>query len=66
MKEVNVDNNWKFSAGGAQQGNPDAYYPVATLVKTGTTYVLTDFNTGDVLASGKVADFKLKSRKNKK
>ncbi|MFC4738904.1 hypothetical protein ACFO3U_02755 [Flavobacterium ponti] len=66
VKEINVDDNWKFSEGGAQQSNPNAYYPVATLVKTGTTYVLKDFATGDVLASGKLADFKLKSKKNKK
>ncbi|WP_339837847.1 hypothetical protein [uncultured Flavobacterium sp.] len=65
IKEINVDNNWKFSEGGAQQSNPNAYYPIATLVKTGTTYVLKDYTTGDVLASGKLANFKLKSKKNK-
>jgi hypothetical protein len=65
VKDININTNWLFSAGGAVQGNPNAYYPVATLVKTGTTYVLTDFNTGDVLASGKVANFKLKNKKNK-
>ena len=67
VKEVNVDNNWKFSEGGAQQSNPNAYYPLATLVKTGTTYVLKDFVTDEVLASGRTtADFKSKSKKNKK
>jgi hypothetical protein len=66
IKEINIDNNWKFSEGGAVQGNPDAYYPIATLVKTGTTYVLKDYVTGDVLASGKLANFMLKSKKNKK
>jgi hypothetical protein len=65
IKELNVDNNWKFSAGGAQQSNPNAYLPVAKLIKTGTTYVLKDYVSGDVLASGKFADFKLKSKKNK-
>ena len=65
VSEVNIDNNWLFSEGGAQQSNPNAYYPIATLVKTGSTYVLTDFNTGDVLGTGKVADFKMKTKKNK-
>lgn len=65
VKEVNIDNNWKFSAGGAVQGNPNSYFPVARLIKTGTTYVLQDYTTGDVLASGKLANFKLKSKKNK-
>ncbi|WP_339889529.1 hypothetical protein [uncultured Flavobacterium sp.] len=65
IKEINVDNNWKFSEGGAQQGNPSAYYPIARLTKTGTNYVVKDYTTGDVLASGKLANFKLKSKKNK-
>ena len=65
IKEINVDNNWKFSEGGAQQGNPSAYYPIARLIKTGTNYVVKDYTTGDVLASGKFANFKLKSKKNK-
>ena len=65
VKEVNIDNNWKFSAGGAVQGNPAAYYPVARLVKTGTTYVLKDYVSDEVLASGKVANFKLNTKKNK-
>lgn len=67
VKEVRIDNTWKFSAGGAQQGNPLAYKPIAKLVKTGTSYVLQDYATGDVLASGKMANFKLNSKKlNKK
>lgn len=66
IKEINVNNRWKFSEGGDVQGNPNAYYPLATLVKTGTTYVLKDFDTGDVLASGRIANLNLKSKKNKK
>lgn len=55
---------FKYSTGGAVQGNPNAYIPVAVVTKTGTNYVLTDFNTSEVLGSGRYANL-LNNIKNK-
>lgn len=62
---VNIDNVWKYSLGGADEGFADAYQVAGVLIKTGGTYELQDLD-GNILAQGKVADFKLKSKKNKK
>lgn len=56
---------FKYSLGGAAQNNPNAYIPIAVVTKTGTTYVLTDYVTGSVLAQGKMNNF-VKALKNKK
>ncbi|ESU29291.1 hypothetical protein FLJC2902T_06870 [Flavobacterium limnosediminis JC2902] len=62
---VNIDDVWKYSLGGANEGFADAYQVAGILIKTGTTYELQDVD-GNVLAQGRMADFKLKSKKNRK
>jgi hypothetical protein len=65
---VDMTGTFKYSVGGAVQNNPDAYVPVAVVTKTGNTYVLTDFNTAEVLAQGRMQAFinAIKSKKSKK
>lgn len=55
-----------YAQGGAVQGNPNAYIPVAIVTKTGSSYVLTDFNTADVLGSGRYASLIEKIKKIKR
>ena len=61
---------FKYSVGGANDtpSNPDAYIPVAVVTKTGTSYVLTDYNTSEVLAQGRMQAFinAIKNKKSKK
>jgi hypothetical protein len=59
---------FKYSTGGAVQGYPDAYVPIAVVTKTGTNYVLTDYNTLEELGSGRHAYLlnKLKNLKRNK
>lgn len=52
---VDMTGQFLYSDGGSVQGNPDAYIPVAMVNKTGTTYTVTDYNTGAVLAQGRMA-----------
>lgn len=54
---VDMTGTFKYSVGGAVQGNPDAYVPVAYITKTGNTYVLKDYNTDDVIAQGRMQAF---------
>ena len=65
---VDMTGRFKYSIGGAVQNNPDAYVPVAVVTKTGTSYVLTDYNTSEVLAQGRMQAFinAIKSKKSKK
>ena len=56
--ETNYNDQWNSTDGGSAEGNPDGFVVTAALIKTGSTYVLEDFNTGDVLASGRQASFK--------
>lgn len=65
---VDMTGLFKYSLGGAAQSNPDAYVPVAVVTKTGTTYVLTDYNTSEVLAQGRMQSFinAIKNKKSKK
>ncbi len=65
---VDMTGMFKYSVGGAVQNNPDAYVPVAVVTKTGTSYVLTDFNTAEVLAQGRMQSFinAIKSKKSRK
>lgn len=66
---TDLTGKFKYSTGGAVQNNPDAYIPVAIVTKTGSNYVLTDFDTNDVLGSGRYANLieKIKNiKRNKK
>ena len=63
---TDLNGRFKYSTGGAVQGNPDAYIPVAIVTKTGTNYVLTDFNTAAVLGSGRYASLIEKIKKIKR
>lgn len=65
---VDMTGMFKYSQGGAVENNPNAYVPVAVVTKTGTTYVLTDYNTAEVLAQGRMQAFinAIKSKKSKK
>ena len=62
---VDMTGQFKYSLGGAVQNNPNAYIPVAVVTKTGNTYVLTDYNTMEVLAQGRMQSF-LNAIRNKK
>ena len=67
---VDMTGLFKYSVGGANDtpSNPDAYIPVAVVTKTGTSYVLTDYNTSEVLAQGRMQAFinAIKNKKSKK
>jgi hypothetical protein len=66
---TDLTGRFKYTLGGAVQGNPDAYIPIAVVTKTGTNYVLTDFDTAEVLGSGRYANLiqKIKNiKRNKK
>jgi hypothetical protein len=62
---VDMTGQFKYSLGGFVQNNPNAIIPVALLTKTGNTYVLTDYNTSEVLAQGRMQSF-LNGIRNKK
>jgi hypothetical protein len=68
VHSVDMTGLFKYSVGGANEGNPDAYVPVAVVTKTGTSYVLTDYNTAEVLAQGRMKAFinAIKNKKSKK
>ena len=63
---TDLTGRWKYTTGGVAQGNPDGYIPIAIVTKTGTSYVLTDFNTADVLGSGRYASLIEKIKKIKR
>nr|WP_294934401.1 hypothetical protein [uncultured Flavobacterium sp.] len=65
IHEVNIDDIWTYEQGGVDDGFADGYQIAGVLIKTGTTYELQDLD-GNVLAQGKIADFKLKSKKTRK
>lgn len=67
IHEVNYDEIWTYKTGGLNEGLPAniGYQIAGVLIKTGTTYELQDID-GNILAQGRMADFKLKSRKNRK
>lgn len=62
---VDMTGLFKYSSGGIVQNNPDAAIPVAVVTKTGNNYVLTDYNTMEVLAQGRMQSF-LNAIRNKK
>jgi hypothetical protein len=64
---VDMTQVWTYAIGGDQEGNPDAYIPAAIVTKSGTTYTVTDYNTGTVLAQGRMASLinKLKHKRTK-
>ncbi len=68
VHKVDMTGSFKYSLGGVVEGNPDAYIPVAVVTKTGTSYVLTDYNTSEVLAQGRMKAFinAIKNKKSKK
>ncbi|RZJ34350.1 MAG: hypothetical protein EOO51_10115 [Flavobacterium sp.] len=56
---TDLTGTFTYTAGGANNGNADAYVPIATVTKTGTTYVLRDYNNPDViLGQGRMAQIK--------
>lgn len=65
VNQRDMTGSYKYSVGGAVQNNPNAYIPIAVVTKTGTNYILADFDTGDILAQGKMSNF-VKAFKNKK
>lgn len=60
--------SFRYSTGGINDGNSAAFIPTVVVTKTGTNYVVSDFNTGDVLAQGKINNFikSLQAKKTKK
>jgi len=56
VEQVTTD-IWNTTDGGAQSGNPDAYLVKFQLNINGSIYTLTDADTGDVIVSGKTAQF---------
>ena len=63
---TDMTGKFKYSTGGVAQGNPNGYIPIAIVTKTGTNYVLTDFNTAAVLGSGRYASLIEKIKKIKR
>lgn len=65
---VDMTGTFKYTTGGAVQNNPNAYVPVAVVTKTGNNYVLTDYNTMEVLAQGRMQSFinAIRNKKSKK
>ena len=56
---TDLSGTFTYTAGGANNGNADAYVPIATVTKTGTTYVLRDYNDPDIiLGQGRMAQIK--------
>ncbi|RZJ73560.1 hypothetical protein [Flavobacterium sp.] len=54
----NLDNVWSYTVGGIEEGNPDGAIPIVLIEKVGTTYTVRDFNTNEVLGSGRGASLK--------
>ncbi|HEU0136970.1 MAG TPA: hypothetical protein VFQ50_06735 [Flavobacterium sp.] len=52
---VDMTGQFTYVAGGAEEGNPNAYVPIAIVTKAGTMYTVTDYTTGEVLAQGRMA-----------
>ncbi len=53
---VDLTGSFTYVAGGANNGNPDAYIPVAIVTKVGTTYTLKDYNDPTIiLGQGRAA-----------
>ncbi len=53
---VDLTGTFTYVAGGANNGNPDAYVPVAIVTKVGTTYTLKDYNDPSIiLGQGRAA-----------
>ncbi|HCQ11968.1 hypothetical protein [Flavobacterium sp.] len=63
---TDMTGKFKYSTGGVAQGNPNGYVPIAIVTKTGTNYVLKDFNTAAVLGSGRYASLIEKIKKIKR
>lgn len=63
---TDMTGKFKYTTGGVAQGNPNGYIPIAIVTKTGTNYVLTDFNTAAVLGSGRYASLIEKIKKIKR
>lgn len=63
---TDMTGKFKYSTGGVAQGNPNGYIPIAIVTKTGTNYVLTDFDTAAVLGSGRYASLIEKIKKIKR
>jgi hypothetical protein len=65
---VDMTGLFKYSLGGVVENNPNGYVPAVVVTKTGNTYVVTDFNTSEVLAQGRMQSFMnaIKSQKAKK
>jgi hypothetical protein len=61
---TDMTGKFTYKKKGAVQGNPDAYIPIAIITKTGNNYVLTDYDTAEVLGSGRYANL-LNNIKNK-
>lgn len=50
---------WTYAVGGYEEGNPDAYLPIAIVTKVGTTYTLADANDPTIIwGTGRMADIK--------
>jgi len=55
IETVDLTDVWDTATGGYVQNNPDAYLVKFVLTIEGTTYTITDADTGSVLVSGKMA-----------
>jgi hypothetical protein len=61
---VDMSDKFTYSVGGAEQGNPDAYVPVAVVTKVGNTYTVKDYNDPTVIwAQGRIAGMHLQHKK---
>lgn len=61
---VDLTDQWDTATGGAQEGNPDAYLVKYVLTVSGTTYTVTDADSGTVVGTGRMSAPSVKTPSN--
>uniref|UniRef100_UPI0026F132BF hypothetical protein n=1 Tax=Mesonia mobilis TaxID=369791 RepID=UPI0026F132BF len=59
VETIDFSGVWTNFQQGANEGNPNGYVPFASLEisNNGTTYNVSDFNTGETIVEGRMANF---------
>lgn len=55
FETIDISSQWNTADGGAQQGNPDSYLVKYILTISGTTYTVTDADSGSVIGTGRMS-----------
>lgn len=64
IETVDLTEQWDTATGGNQEGNPDAYLVKYVLNISGTTYTVTDADTGSVVGTGRMSAPSVKTPSN--